>query len=268
MPGHVLKLGVLSSQLVKLQQVGTREILRVGVGEKALKNLNRLAGPPQPHQKLHHHLRRITTHLVRRVRFQLAAEMPNRPVDVLSEQGAQVDAEIFVQVLKRRFALGLKHFRKLLAVLGKFHDPPQRLGVVKLGSELNDRTHVRGIGVVAAALEEPAAPGDQFWNLLRCRRRSLLLLDDAFHARHDVAMQGLDQQLGAFLAALPRRILAEAGNRAADALVFENQLEPLARMNSLVEGDVDDGFRILGGLEPVDRFKNWPRLADRPEVRP
>src|SRR5438128_9754880 len=81
-------------------------------------------------------------------------------------------------------------------------------------------------------------------------------------------MQAPQQQANAVLPAFPGGILKDTGDRPANSIVFQNQLEPFSRMDLLLEGNLDDGSHVLVFFRPLDGSCDWSRFSDGPEIRP
>ena len=99
-------------------------------------------------------------------------------------------------------------------------------------------------------------------------RRSFHLLDGALDALRQIAAQPPHQQPGAFLAAFGLRILTEAGDRAADAVLVKDQLKAFARLHAIEVGDLKNAVGSIIGSGVLDRLGHRADLADGAEVRP
>src|SRR5438105_15383566 len=116
--------------------------------------------------------------------------------------------------------------------------------------------------MVTVIFKEPIPAGDQFGDGLARGREALLVGDFRLEALRPVRMQGPNKPLDAIafhLRAKRNFAAAQRGNRAANAVAFQNPVESLARMHSLMKGDVDERVGILVGLG-LDLVKS---LVDR-----
>src|SRR5262245_12238812 len=124
------------------------------------------------------------------------------------------------------------------------------------------------VDVVAVALKEPVASGNQLANVAGCGLGRFVGGDGLFERRGEVAIQSFDQQRQAGLPVFGVAIAAEPGDAAADAELLERKFQTLPWVDAFVICDLDDTLELFAAFDLLDRRGDGLGLADSAEVRP
>src|SRR5580704_13650948 len=155
---------------------------------------------------------------------------------------------IRVDLVKWRFASHLELRRQMRAIFAKVQRQADGYRILQVEREPNDVDYVRGVDIRIVLAKKPIPAGDQLRDDVRCRALAFSLYDRSLEIGNQLGVKCANQKDQALLAAIDVRKLLEVGNRPADAVLRNHQLQAFGRMYALAQRNIDQG------LDMFDRF--------------